>query len=437
MKSKIALFLLLSVFQIQAQTAKKTVTTPKKTVVTKSVVKPTTKVVGKPTAKPTVKTATKPVVNEGIFATINTSKGDITVQLEFVKTPVTVANFVSLAEGKNAFVSKEEMIGKPFYNGLKFHRVIADFMIQGGDPEGNGSGNPGYAFKDEITDLKHDQPGILSMANSGPKTNGSQFFITHKETPWLDGKHTVFGRVTQGMNVVNQIAQDDLINKITITRKGAAAKAFDASKIFSDYYFNKAEEDKKDAEIEAENQRKQDSLMAASKKAYFEKFAPVINAKKAYFDTTKASATTTESGLAYKITQKGTGIKPANGATFNFNYAGYFEDGTLFDSSIPEVCKEYGTFNPQREAQNGYRPFPFEAGKKEGLIPGFIEGLEQMTYGDKAIVFIPSKLAYGERGAGSVIPPNTNIIFELEMIEVIPEVTKPATTPDVKGEEKK
>jgi cyclophilin family peptidyl-prolyl cis-trans isomerase len=433
MKSKILLFLFLAVFQIQAQTTKKTVTTPKKTVVTKSVVKPTTKVVGKPTVKPTV----KPAVSEGIFATISTSKGDITVQLEYVKTPITVANFVSLAEGKNAFVANEKAIGKPFYDGLKFHRVIADFMIQGGDPEGNGSGNPGYAFKDEITDLKHDKPGTLSMANSGPKTNGSQFFITHKETAWLDGKHTVFGYVTKGMDVVNMIAQDDIINKVTITRKGASAKAFNASKVFSDYYFNKAEDDKKQALIDEVNKKKQDSLMEVSKKAYFEKFAPVINAKKAYFETTKATSTVTESGLAYTITQKGTGIKPANGATFNFNYAGYFEDGTLFDSSIPDVCKEYGTFNPQREAQNGYRPFPFEAGKKEGLIPGFIEGLEQMSYGDKAIVFIPSKLAYGERGAGSVIPPNTNIVFELEMIEVIPEVVKPATTPEIKVEEKK
>jgi FKBP-type peptidyl-prolyl cis-trans isomerase len=310
-------------------------------------------------------------------------------------------------------------------------------MIQGGDPEGNGSGGTGYAFKDEFTDLKHNGPGILSMANSGPKTNSSQFFITHKETPWLDGKHTIFGHVTKGMDVVNLIAQDDLITKIIITRKGVAANAFDASKIFSEYYFNKADDDKKEALIEVENKRKQDSIMAAAKKEYVEKFAGVISAKKIYFDATKPNATVTESGLAYKITNKGTGIKPANGTTFNFNYAGYFEDGTLFDSSYEEVCKEYGTFNPQRASQNGYRPFPFEAGKKEGLIPGFIEGLEQMTYGDKAIVFIPSKLAYGERGAGNVIPPNSNIIFELEMIEVIPEVVKPATTPEIKVEEKK
>ena len=427
MKSKIVLFLFLALFQMQAQTAKKTVPT-KKVVTTKKAVATKKAIV---IAKPAVKT---PVAAEGIFATISTSKGDITVQLEYTKTPVTVANFISLAEGKNAFVANEKLIGKPFYDGLKFHRVIKDFMIQTGDPEGNGSGGAGYAFKDEFTDLKHDKAGILSMANSGPRTNSSQFFITHKDTPWLDGKHTIFGHVTQGMDVVNSIVQDDIIKKVVITRKGAAAKAFDASKVFSDYYFGKADEDKKQALVDAEKNRKQDSLMAVSKKAYFEKFAGVINAKKAFFDATKVAATVTESGLAYKITQKGTGIKPAPGTTFNFNYAGYFEDGTLFDSSIEAVCKEYGTFNPQRASQKGYRPFPFEAGKKEGMIPGFIEGLEQMSFNDKAIIFIPSKLAYGERGAGNVIPPNTNIIFELEMIEVVPEVVKPVET---KVEEKK
>jgi cyclophilin family peptidyl-prolyl cis-trans isomerase len=423
MKSKIVLFLFLALLQMQAQTTKKTVPA-QKVIATKKVVAAQKATV---VAKPALKNS---ALTEGIFATISTSKGDIVVQLEYVKTPITVANFISLAEGKNAFVANEKMIGKPFYDGLKFHRVIKDFMIQAGDPEGNGSGGSGYSFKDEFTDLKHDGPGILSMANSGPKTNSSQFFITHKETPWLNGKHTVFGHVTKGMDVVNLIAQDDIIKKVTIDRKGAAAKAFDASKVFSDYYFNKGEDDKKDALIAAENKRKQDSIMASAKKEYFEKFAGVINAKKAYFDATKATATVTPSGLAYKITQKGTGIKPANGVTFNFNYAGYFEDGALFDSSIPDVCKEYGTFNPQRAEQNGYRPFPFEAGKKEGLIPGFIEGLEQMGYNDKAIVFIPSKLAYGEKGAGGIIPPNSNIVFELEMIEVIPEVVK-------KAEEKK
>ena len=270
-------------------------------------------------------------------------------------------------------------------------------MIQGGDPSGSGSGGPGYAFKDEFTDLKHNKAGILSMANSGPTTNGSQFFITHKETPWLDGKHTVFGHVTQGMKVVNSIEQNDVITKITIVRKGVLAKKFDAPKVFSDYFNSKSEDQKK--------------------------VASIIAAKKAFLATTKATATTTPSGLAYNIIQKGTGIKPADGTTFYFHYAGYFEDGTLFDSSFEEVNKTYGKYDAQRAAQNGYQPFPFEAGKKDGMIPGFIEGLENMKFGDKAVIFIPSKLAYGERGAGNVIPPNTNLVFELEMLESKP-VTK-------------
>ena len=368
-----------------------------------------------------VKTIAKaPVAVEGIFATISTTKGDITVQLEYKKTPVTVANFIALSEGKNTFVADEKLKGKPFFDGLKFHRVIKDFMIQGGDPSGNGSGGPGYAFKDEFTDLKFDKGGILAMANSGPTTNGSQFFITHKDTPWLNGKHTIFGHVTQGMDIVNLIAQDDVIKKITITRKGALAKQFDAPKVFSDYYGNKAEDAKKQALIDAENQKKQAAIQAEEKKAYFEKYGSVINAKADYLKTAKATATTTASGLAYKIVQKGSGVKPADGTTFYFHYAGYFEDGTLFDSSYEDVCKAYGKYDANRAAQNGYQPFPFEAGKKDGMIPGFLEALNLMTYGDKAVIFIPSNLAYGPRGAGGVIPPNTNLVFELEMFEKQP-----------------
>jgi FKBP-type peptidyl-prolyl cis-trans isomerase len=291
-------------------------------------------------------------------------------------------------------------------------------MIQGGDPSGNGSGGPGYAFKDEITDLKHNKGGILSMANSGPASNGSQFFITHKETPWLDGKHTIFGHVTKGMEIVNLIAQDDVILKVTIARNGASAKAFNAPKVFSDYYSNKAEDAKKQALIDAENQKKQAEIQAEAKRVYNEKYADVIAAKAAYLAKEKATATTTASGLAYKITQKGNGVKPADGTTFNFNYAGYFEDGTLFDSSYEDVCKAYGKYDANRAAQNGYRAFPFEAGKKDGMIPGFLEGLSLMSYGDKAIIFIPSNLGYGASGAGGVIPPNANLVFEMEMIEI-------------------
>jgi cyclophilin family peptidyl-prolyl cis-trans isomerase len=368
-----------------------------------------------------VKTVVKaPVAIEGIFATITTTKGDITVQLEYKKTPVTVANFIALSEGKNTFVTNEKLKGKPFFDGLKFHRVIKDFMIQGGDPYGNGSGGPGYAFKDEFTDLKFDKGGILAMANSGPTTNGSQFFITHKDTPWLNNKHTIFGHVTQGMNVVNLIAQDDVILKITITRKGALAKQFDAPKVFSDYYNNKAEDAKKQAVIDAENQKKQAVIIAEAKKAYLEKYSSVITAKAADLKANKATATTTASGLAYKIIQKGSGVKPVDGTTLYFHYAGYFEDGTLFDSSYEDVSKAYGKYDANRAAQNGYQAFPFEAGKKDGMIPGFLEGINLLSFGDKAVIFIPSNLAYGESGAGGVIPPNTNLIFELEIFEKQP-----------------
>ena len=398
MKSKFLVFLFLGILSVQAQKLKK----------------------GLPVKKPAISQVAKPSTIEGIFANIVTNKGTIVVQLEFQKTPVTVANFISLAEGKNPFVTDEKLKGKPFYDGLKFHRVIKDFMIQGGDPAGNGSGGPGYSFKDEFTDLKHNKGGILSMANSGPATNGSQFFITHKDTPWLDGKHTVFGQVTQGMDVVNKIEQNDLITKVTINRKGALATKFDAVKIFSDYYANKAEDAKKQAAIDAENRAKQAAIQAENKRIYLEKYGTVIKEKSAYLATTKATATATPSGLQYVLLQKGTDVKPTDGSTIYFYYAGYFEDGNLFDSNYVDVAKTFGQFNQAREDQNGYQPFPFQAGRKDGMIPGFLEGLSLMNIGDKMLFFLPSKLAYGERGAGGVIPPNTDLVFEVEISDKAP-----------------
>jgi len=332
---------------------------------------------------------------EGIFAEIQTSKGIIVVKLEYEKTPVTVANFISLAEGTNTFV-RDEFKGKPFYNGLKFHRVIADFMIQGGCPLGTGAGEPGYKFADEITDLKHHRAGTLSMANSGPASNGSQFFITHKDTPWLDGKHTVFGYVTQGQDVVNAIAQDDLIQKITIVRKGKKAKKFDAVKTFSEH-FKKEADAKKEAEAKAEKVKAE---------------------KRKLFESSRVNAFKTKSGLEYVVIQKGGKIKPTQDQDVFVSYSGFFEDGSLFDTSDVETAKAYGTYEPQREQAGGYRPFPYKLSNKTGLIPGFLEGLEQLNFGDKALLYIPAHLGYGERGMGP-IPANTNLVFEVQLLEKI------------------
>ena len=362
---------------------------------------------------------TSSITADGVFAEFDTNKGKIVIQLEYVKTPITVANFISLAEGKNAFV-KTELKGKPYYNGLKFHRVIKDFMIQGGCPLGTGTGDPGYKFKDEFTDLKHSKGGILSMANSGPGTNGSQFFITHKETPWLDGKHTVFGTVISGMDVVNKIEQNDVIIKVTIIKNGVGAKAFDAAKIFTNYFANKADDDKKQAVLEADKRAKQMAADAEKMKVYNAKFAPVKAAKIASLIAVKATTTKTPSGLQYKITQKGSDKKPVDGTDIYVNYAGYFEDGTLFDSSYEAINKDYGKFDENRAKANGYSPFPFKYGNKSGLIPGFLEGINLMNLGDKAVFFIPANLGYGEKGANGVIPPNSNLIFELEILENLP-----------------
>lgn len=344
---------------------------------------------------------------DGLYADFETVKGHIIAKLEFEKTPVTVANFVTLAEGKNPFVS-EKLKGKMFYDGLKFHRVEPGFIIQGGDPDGNGSGGPGYQFIDEITDLTHNRAGTLSMANSGPKTNGSQFFITLSDTPHLDGRHTVFGYVVEnGMEAVNKIVKDDAIISVKIIRKGEKAKKFDAVKIFSNYFAKEAEIQKKQAEIDAQKQRE-----------YEEKYSGVIAKKKAYFDALKGDVKTTASGLQYKTVSKGSGKKPEAGSTIFLNYAGYFSNVILLDTNIEAAAKEFGKYDETRKMQHGYTPMPFQYGRKTGLIPGFIEGIDLMSFGDKAVFFIPYTLGYGEAGSSDgFIPPNSDLIFELEMIE--------------------
>ncbi|MES2485565.1 MAG: peptidylprolyl isomerase [Bacteroidota bacterium] len=332
---------------------------------------------------------------DGMFAEITTTKGIILLQLEFQKTPLTVANFVTLAEGTNTMVS-EQYKGKHFYDGLKFHRVIPNFMIQGGDPLGTGAGNPGYKFADEIDPtLKHTGPGILSMANAGPGTNGSQFFITHKATPHLDGKHTVFGHVIEGQDVVNAIVQDDVIKSIKIIRKGADAEKFDGVKVFKEYYEKAA------------------SALKAKEEGLNKKKAEMVK----YFADKKKKVTKTQSGLQYVFTNKAKKVaKPAEGTTVYIAYSGFLPDGMLFDSSDKVISQVYNKFNEQKDTYGGYKPFPFKIGTKDGMIPGFLEGLNLMVPGDKMIMYIPGHLGYGERGEPRAgIAPNSDLIFEIEM----------------------
>ncbi len=340
---------------------------------------------------------------DGLYAIIETRKGSITAILDYRKAPVTVANFITLAEGKNKFVSPE-FEGKLFYEGLTFHRVIPEFMIQGGDPAGDGSGGPGYQFTDEISSLVHDRPGTLSMANAGPGTNGSQFFITHKETPWLDGKHTVFGYVESGMDVVNSIVQGDEILSVEIVRKGEAAKKFDAPKVFADY-----------VSTDEANRRKQAETDARQRAIYNEKFRQIKDAKASELTALKEKSKKTSTGLRYIITNKGEGKKPEDGQIIYVHYAGYLEDGEMFDTSIEAVAQKFGKFDQRRADAKMYAPIPFETGRREGMIPGFLEGISKLIPGDKAVIFIPAHLGYGPQGAGNVIPPDANLIFEVEI----------------------
>ena len=309
-------------------------------------------------------------MQDGLYAKFHTSKGVITVALEYNKTPGTVGNFVALAEGNLENSAKPQ--GKPYYDGLKFHRVISDFMIQGGCPQGTGTGNPGYQFDDEFhPDLKHDAPGILSMANAGPGTNGSQFFITHVPTPWLDGNHTVFGKVIEGQEVVDTIAQDDVIEHLEIIRVGEEAEKFNAVEAFRTF------------------EGSREKRMAAEKAAI-----------EAELDKLAAGFKKTASGLRYQIIQEGSGEKAQKGKTVSVHYKGQLADGTVFDSSYK---------------RNQPIDFPLGVGQ---VIAGWDEGIQLLKVGDKARLVIPGDLAYGSRGAGGVIPPNATLVFDVELMNV-------------------
>ena len=306
---------------------------------------------------------------EGIYAKFETSKGIVLLELTYDKTPGTVGNFISLAEG--TLKNDHKDVGEPYYNGMKFHRVIADFMVQGGCPQGSGVGGPGYQFDDEFhPDLKHNKPGTLSMANSGPATNGSQFFITHGKTDWLDGKHTVFGYVVEGQDIVNNIVQGDTIDSVTIERHGAAAKEWDALKAFEE--FNSSGETQKQSTIDAAD-KAISTLVKGMKK--------------------------TVSGLYYTITKEGEGEHPPKGANVSVHYKGTLVDGTVFDSSY------------QRD-----QPIEFSVGVGQ-VIPGWDEGILLLKKGAAARFVIPSHLGYGAQGAGGVIPADATLIFEVELIK--------------------
>ena len=346
-------------------------------------------------------------LGDGLFADIETTQGNIIVKLNYKETPVTVANFVTLAEGKNTFV-KAEYKGKPFYNGTIFHRVIKDFMIQGGDPTGTGMGEPGYRFEDEIVPtLKHDKKGILSMANAGPATNGSQFFITQVPTPHLDGRHTVFGETVKGLEVIDAIAntktvmndkpeKDIKIAKITIIANGKDAKNLNDVKVFEDYFkeINKREREKE-----------------AKTKAAAAKFLEEVKVQ-------EPQAKALPSGVKIFKLVDGKGKQPNHTHQVMVNYAGYLKNGTLFDSNVKEIEEAYGKYDSLREQQGGYQAFPMPYNTSAQLIPGFRDALLTMKVGDKIRVFIPAALGYGERGAGDVIPPNSDLIFDIEITDI-------------------
>jgi peptidylprolyl isomerase len=335
-----------------------------------------------------------PDLESGLYADIQTNKGSILLKLAYDKAPITVANFVSLSEGENPKVS-EEFKSKKYYNGIKFHRVIPDFMIQGGDPTGTGSGGPGYKFDDEFTDLSHKGPGVLSMANAGPGTNGSQFFITHKATPWLDGKHSVFGEVISGQEVVDSIQQNDQIEEVVIIRKGKEAKQFDAPDVFVTYFDQK-------------------EIIAKEREA---KLNAIKETNVSKFDALKSKATTTKSGLQYQITTKGSGaaVKSTNKATVH--YAVYFIDGTLLETSKLEIAEANNQVNIQRKNANQYNPIQATVGPEDSMIEGFKEGLRLLSQGDQATLFLPYTLAYGANGVQG-IPPQSDLIFEVEVVSV-------------------
>ncbi|WP_299224660.1 peptidylprolyl isomerase [uncultured Psychroserpens sp.] len=380
-----------------------------------------------------------PDLDDGLYAEIVTSKDTMIAKLFYDKVPVTVANFVALAEGNHPMMS-EEFKGKPFFDSLTFHRVMDKFMIQGGDPTGTGSGSPGYKFTADFhPDLKHDKGGILSMANAGGfNTNGSQFFITEVPYPSLDAYdkegnlkpcdqprvscHSVFGELVKGIEVQDSISnvkvgqgnkplENVYILEVNIIRKGGDAKSFNAPKVFE------AELPEVEAEIE---QIKEEKRLKAEeeKRVREEKIANASEATKPILEDYESKSKTLASGLKKHIITEGTGPKPKQGAEAMIAYEGYFVDGRLFDSNLLEVADKYGMVNPRRQAAGAYGPTKMPIKPDAQMIAGFKEAIASMRVGEKAFFYIPSHLAYGEAGRRG-IAPNTDLTFILEMTAIV------------------
>lgn len=378
-------------------------------------------------------------LEDGLYAEFVTSKDTMVAKLYFKKVPVTVANFVALAEGKHPMV-KDEFKNKKYYNGTTFHRVMDGFMIQGGDPTATGSGDPGYKFEDEFSnELKHSKPGILSMANSGPNTNGSQFFITEKETAFLDayqadgtlkkcgpfpggGCHAVFGELVLGLDVQDSISnvkvgarnkpvEDVVIKELNIIRKGSEAKKFNAPKVFEE----ELPKIKEKAEVAAEEARKK---AEEEKRIADEKAQKAADAFKPTMDEYMSKAKTLASGMKVYYLKKGNGQKPKTGQTALINYQGYFTNGKLLDTNDKECELRYGELNPTKVQRNMYVPSPMKVSPDANLFGGFKEALATMRVGDKAFFYFPSHLAYGESGRPPVVQPNTDLAFILEMVDI-------------------
>ncbi len=327
-------------------------------------------------------------LGDGIYAKIETTLGDIVFKLEDEKAPITSANFIALAEGNMPSVS-EEFKGKPYFDGLTFHRVIPDFMIQGGDPAGNGQGGPGYQFVNETnTGLSHDK-GVVSMANAGPNTNGSQFFITVAPTKQLDGGYSIFGKVVLGQDVADSISKVDrnpqdmpntpvVMNKVTIIRKGEAAQGFDAPAVFK---------------------QKQEEMAAIAEEEAKKSMAAI--------DSLTPGYEITNSGLRIKITEKGKGkVNPQTGEMVSVHYTGMLINGNKFDSSVDRG-----------------QPIEFRLGIGQ-VIKGWDEGISMMHVGDKARLVIPPSIAYGAQGRPPVIPANSWLVFDVELVDIKKDAAK-------------